>query len=106
LGKDRFILGYPFLFAFNPEIDWRAARLRGRDIRLEMIGFRKAQQQVEQCQAAARACVRHLRPREVIWMRKLTMAQQWVHDARDTQREKQKTKLPMEYRRHAKVFDK
>jgi hypothetical protein len=30
LGKDCFILGYPFLFAFNPEVDWRAAMLPPR----------------------------------------------------------------------------
>ena len=39
LGKDRFILGYPFLFAFNPEVDWRAAKLKGGPVELEMIGF-------------------------------------------------------------------
>jgi hypothetical protein len=38
-------------------------------------------------------------------MRKLTTAQQWVHDVRDTQWEKQKTKLLIEYHRHAKVFN-
>jgi hypothetical protein len=38
-------------------------------------------------------------------MRKLTTAQQWAHDVRDTQHEKQKTELPIEYHHHAKVFD-
>ena len=42
LGRDRFILGYPFLFAFNPEIDWKAAKLKGGNVRLEAIGFQKA----------------------------------------------------------------
>jgi hypothetical protein len=74
LGRDRFILGYPFLFAFNPEINWKAAKLKGGNIHLEAIGFRRAQWRVEQCQAAAKACVGHLEPGEVIWMRKLTMA--------------------------------
>jgi len=105
LGKDHFILGYPFLFTFNPGIDWRAAKLEGGGIRLETIGFRKAQRRVEQCQAAARVCVGHLEPEEVIWIKKLTMAQQWAHDARETQQEKQNPELPVEYRRHAKVFD-
>jgi len=80
LGRDRFISGYPFLFAFNPEIDWKAAKLKGGNVRLEAIGFRRAQRRVEQCQAAAKACVGHLEPGEVIWMRKLTTAQQWAHD--------------------------
>ena len=25
LGEDRFILGYPFLYIFDPEVDWRKA---------------------------------------------------------------------------------
>jgi hypothetical protein len=27
LGKDRLILGYPFLYHFNPDIDWQKRRL-------------------------------------------------------------------------------
>jgi hypothetical protein len=45
LGQDRFILGYPFLFAFNPEVDWRAAKLKGGTVRLETTGFQCAQNQ-------------------------------------------------------------
>jgi hypothetical protein len=30
LGKDRMILGYPWLKTFNPEIDWAAAKMKGR----------------------------------------------------------------------------
>ena len=30
LGNDRIILGYPFLWYFNPEIDWRTAQLKGQ----------------------------------------------------------------------------
>ena len=43
LGRDHFILGYPFLFAFNPEVDWRKAVLKGGEVRLETVGFRQAQ---------------------------------------------------------------
>ena len=39
LGKDCFILGYPFLFTFNPEVDWRAAKLKGGLIMLETVRF-------------------------------------------------------------------
>ena len=37
LGTDRFILGYPFLFVFNLDIDWRAARLKGGAVDVETI---------------------------------------------------------------------
>jgi hypothetical protein len=30
LGKDRMILGYPWLKIFNPEIDWGAAKMKGQ----------------------------------------------------------------------------
>jgi hypothetical protein len=26
IGKDHFILGYPFLYAFNPEMDWKEGK--------------------------------------------------------------------------------
>ena len=39
LGKDQFILEYPFLFMFNPNMDWRQARLIGGKVQLEIIRF-------------------------------------------------------------------
>ncbi len=44
LGDDSFILGYPFLYAFNPNVDWCGAKLCGGPIQLETIGFCKAEQ--------------------------------------------------------------
>jgi len=35
LGKDRFILGYPWFRAFNPDINWANAELRGPGIKIE-----------------------------------------------------------------------
>jgi len=37
LGKDRFILGYPWFRAFNPDIDWVEAKLKGPGIKMETI---------------------------------------------------------------------
>jgi len=37
LGKDRFILGYPWFQAFNPDIDWAEAKLKGPGIKMETI---------------------------------------------------------------------
>jgi len=42
---------------------------------------------------------------EEIWMRKITMAQQWAHKARKHQVEKNPHELPNKYRRHVIVFD-
>ena len=37
LGKDRFILGYPWFRAFNPDINWANKELRGPGIKMETI---------------------------------------------------------------------
>jgi len=49
LGKDQFILGYPFLFVFNLDVDWRRAKLCRGAVGIETVGFQRAQQRVEQC---------------------------------------------------------
>ncbi len=81
LGKDCFILGYPFLYTFNPDMDWRRVVLKGGEVCLETVGFRQAQCQVEQCQAEAWRCAKTLADDEELWVQKMTTAQQWVHDA-------------------------
>jgi hypothetical protein len=42
LGKDRFILGYLFLFVFNLDVDWQRAKLRGGVVGIETTGFQCA----------------------------------------------------------------
>ncbi len=74
LEKDHFILGYPFLFAFNLKVDWRAAKLKGGLITLEMVGFQRAQAWVVQCQTVVQHYMDELKDDEVIWVQKLTMA--------------------------------
>ena len=37
IGKERFILGYPFLWAFNPAIDWRTGEIQGGGIEISTI---------------------------------------------------------------------
>ena len=44
LREDHFILGYPFLFIFNPDVDWRTARLKGGPVYLKTIGFKRVQE--------------------------------------------------------------
>ena len=46
-GKERFILGYPFLRVFNPEINWEKGELKTGKIGLETLSFRKAQKNVQ-----------------------------------------------------------
>src|SRR5712691_4239691 len=39
LGKDRFILGYPWFRAFTPEIDWANAELKGPKVGIETTHY-------------------------------------------------------------------
>ncbi len=94
LGDDSFILGYPFLYAFNPNVDWRRAKLHGGPIQLETIGFRKAEQRVEECQRVARQEVGTTAEDEEVWVRKFMVAQQW---AREAHKKDEERILPEEY---------
>jgi hypothetical protein len=38
LEQDHIILGYPWLWEFNPEIDWEEGQLIGEEVKLEEIG--------------------------------------------------------------------
>ena len=38
IGKERFILGYPFLEAFNPAINWQTGNLGGK-VQIETLSF-------------------------------------------------------------------
>jgi hypothetical protein len=41
LGADRTILGYPWLKAFNPHLDWREGKILGPGIQIETCGLKK-----------------------------------------------------------------
>jgi hypothetical protein len=40
LGRDRMILGYPFLWEFNPQINWTNGKLEGGDVTLQSTKFK------------------------------------------------------------------
>jgi len=47
LGKDRFILGYPWFRAFIPDINWANATLRGPQVKMETIQYEVHQQALQ-----------------------------------------------------------
>jgi len=102
LEGDHFILGYPFLYAFNLEVDWREARLRGGLVQIETIGFCKVECQVEECQKEAHLRAGQMTPAREIWIWSSTVAQQWAREAH--QNDKERTLLP-EYQKHRNVFN-
>jgi len=102
LGGDRFILGYPFLYTFNPNVNWCRAQLRGGLVQLEMASFHKAEQQVNKCQKEACRTAGQVVENDEIWVRCSTVAQQWACNTHQDEGEKT---LPIEYQQHRRVFD-
>lgn len=53
LGKDRFILGYPFLWEFNPQIDWKTGQLLKGNVEIKTVRFGHVQRLVTKVQGQA-----------------------------------------------------
>jgi hypothetical protein len=89
LGQDHIILGYPWLWEFNLEIDWEEGRLIEEEVKLEEIGV--AWEGYKRWQAEI--CKTHF-------------TQDWVIQGREQwQQESVEAKgIPKEYQRHCKVF--
>ena len=39
LGKEHFILGYPFLREFNPDIDWENREIKDGSVEIKTLSF-------------------------------------------------------------------
>jgi hypothetical protein len=103
LGKDRLILGYPFLYHFNPDIDWQKRRLGGGSPHIYSTWEEPRGAQVVRLQAKAIREVGMPGPDEAIYVKRTNFAQQWAH--RYDQGEKLTlATIPEKYRRHAHVF--
>ena len=105
LGKERFILGYPFFWAFDPQMDWRKGQVLDGKISIETLSFRKAQDRLEEIQE--KALKEHGRPAEgqALYIRKTTTSQKWAHQAKDARAEEAGRDIPNEYRRHWQIFN-
>ena len=105
LGDDQFILGYPFLYAFNPRVDWKNAQLKEESLEIETMEFQRAQERVQQFQRMA--IWKHGRPdqEKVLYLQKTTTAQKWAQQRREKEGKKEEATLPEKYQKHWKVFD-
>jgi hypothetical protein len=89
LGQDRIILGYPWLWEFNPEINWGEGRLIGEEVKLKEIGIAWKSYKERRVEIG-----------------KMHFAQEWAIQGREQwQQESMEEKgIPEEYQRHHKVF--
>jgi hypothetical protein len=126
LGKDRMILGYPWLKIFNPEIDWGAARMKGR-LKVETTTS-KVQRTKHNALRLRRIAMEDATPmitsmeelQEHTWnvvqsdkihtgntgeqIRKTTIAQQMAERAYDSSKVNTEERIPPKFARHKKVF--
>jgi len=112
IGQDDFILGYPFLKASNPEIDWRNSRIDG----FTTISTAKADnwqpilkgtRQVETTPIWVKS-VPGWEEGDEVWLQtriaKTTVASQLAQDAADKKKHTWQEIVPERYHRHGKVF--
>ena len=104
IGKERFILGYPFLETFNPEIDWKNSNIGGR-VEIETLSFRKAQNRVRRIQKQALEKYGKPPKGQALYIRKVTKSQQWAQEARKDKKTEREVTLPNRYIRYKDIFD-
>jgi len=103
LGKDRMILGYPFLQEFNPQIDWTEGELKDGTVALQSTKFRYLKRIFRQAEEALKR-TGQLPDRLVAFLRHTNLAQEWncleemkcTHMMMET--------IPKEFRHHWRVF--
>jgi hypothetical protein len=82
-------LGYPWLWEFNPEVDWKEGWLIGEEVKLEETGIAWGEYKKQRTK-----------------IRKTHFAQEWAIKGKEQrQQDSVETKgIPEEYQRHHKVF--
>ena len=107
IGKDHFILGYPFLHAFNPEMNWKEGQMLGPTVRISTTDFQQIQRLLRQTQLRAiRAHGRWPRKGETIYYRRVTTTQETAHNWQKEQARATTGRLPGKHKRHRRVFGK
>ena len=113
IGPDDFILGYPFLEASAPVVNWADAKLEDATTlsTLDADKWRPQAKQSPRSQQKVPLWVRSLpgwSPGDEVWEQficKSTIAQQLAIDVNEQKEEKPWQELvPQQYHRHAKVF--
>ena len=102
LGKESIILGYPFLYVFNPTIDWQQGRLP-EELHIQTTQYKYRFRDVLDIQRRAIKQTGLPKKGEAIYMRR-SIAQDWAREAAKKQAHLTERTIPEEYKRHARVF--
>ena len=103
LGQDQMILGHPFLFEFNPKINWRQGTVEGGSMKIQSTWKEHHGHEIFRLQRRAIKAVGYPKKDEAIYIRRTNFAQQWAHKHDDEVKLTLET-IPEKYKRHKRVF--
>jgi len=112
IGQDDFILGYPFLEASNPDVDWQNGRIDGFTTILTAKAnswrpILKGTRRIESTPIWVKS-IPGWEEGDEIWLQtriaKTTVASQLAQDAADKKKRTWQEIVPERYHRHGKVF--
>jgi hypothetical protein len=114
IGTDRFILGFPWLQEFNPDINWAKKKHLGPPLTISTTTKTLGEQTAEQIMAEAVMWVQSLQASgdfeegDELVMNAWTVhfAQEWAIQAKKQKKEVTIQDLSIEYRRHWRAFSK
>ena len=99
LGKDRIILGYPFLRQFNPRINWVKGKLKKGPLRIESAWFRRIDTFLKLWQYKA-AKFSELKEGEAVYVRRTTISQEMAKQHKESQPQEDPPVIPEEFQKY------
>jgi hypothetical protein len=103
LGRDRMILGYPFLWEFNPRINWIDGKVEGGNVTLQSTKFKYLRQVFRRVGETLRK-TGQLPQWIIVFLRHTNLAQEWNHLEEMNRTHMTMETIPKEFRRDWKVF--
>jgi hypothetical protein len=103
LGKDRLILGYPFLRTFNPRVDWRKGKLLGGTVKIQSSMYKHLDRMVTRWQIKAIKSLGKPKEGEAIYIRRTTIFQEMAKQYHQ-KGTIQLHEVPKEYQKYKEVF--
>jgi hypothetical protein len=100
LGKDRIILGYPFLYDFNPKINWKSGKVLGEPVQLQSSRYMHVAKRIFFMQREAVKQAGRPKEGEAIYVCRTNIAQEWVQKADQDKIHLTLHTIPEEYQRH------
>ena len=108
LGRDRIILGYPWLHQFNPPIDWREKKVKAPPLRISRTSADTTEENLSLRQA--RMIARHVQltdqweEGDALYLH-AGATQEWAIKENQGKQQRTVNDIPDEYQQHRLVFD-